>query len=755
MRSALFATALFIALARVIHATQADDVTITIVSQTPGITPFISQLKLTTDDTSVFKSVQFTVTPKAGSVTRPLSGTYSAEYLTGRGYLNASTGEIFLPVYGLYDDYANTVTLTYRFLDGSSKQDSTTITTTVFSDPCGYKQPTVLQARTDDTRLSYDYIMVDNACSFFSPAVIDTDGALRWVGPGNYYQIVSTFFDNAFYQANGSALVRFELDGTITELHDYSDIGVTWLHHNIDRGKYGLILDTDTDTQFESVNVEIDALGNVLKVWNMADIISAAMIAGGDDPTQFVHPAPVDWFHNNGVAYNRADDSLVISSRENFLICIDYETSAIKWILGDPTKHWHQFPSLAQFALTLAPGSLPEIGQHSPSFTYDQKILVMDNGFQSLYQMPAGENRTYASPRKYELDLGTRTATEVWNYENGQAIYTPICSSAYEDGPLNYLVDYAIIGGLGNDNGLAQILGLNASGERVFYYQYPAVGCGKAYRSSPLHLENTRFPTVGPQVLNLSTRAVISNGDQVLIGGFIVTGEEEKTVALRVLGPSLAQGGIAGAAQDPSLSLYDSSGTKIAANDNWESDPREIELAANGLAPGDPSEAATVQTLAPGTYTVVASSKDNTAGVGLVEIYDLSTESSSRLANISSRGVIGAGDNVLIGGFIVGDVANATVILRALGPSLASSLSGETAVNPQLSVFDSNGVILATNDDWQDDLNAPDVEQNGLAPGDPAEAAIVLHPPVGGYTVLVTDSGGSSGVGLLEVYDLD
>jgi hypothetical protein len=140
------------------------------------------------------RTIQFTVAPKAGSVTRPLSGTYSAEYLTSRGYLNASTGEIFLPVYGLYDDYDNTVTLTYRFLDGSSKQDSTVITTATFSDPCGYKNPTVLQARTDNTKLSYDFIMVDNACSFFSPAVIDTDGALRWVGPGNYYQIVRDVF---------------------------------------------------------------------------------------------------------------------------------------------------------------------------------------------------------------------------------------------------------------------------------------------------------------------------------------------------------------------------------------------------------------------------------------------------------------------------------------------------------------------------------------------------------------------------------
>src|SRR5437762_5138739 len=107
----------------------------------------------------------------------------------------------------------------------------------------------------------------------------------------------------------------------------------------------------------------------------MAHIIGAAMIAGGDDPSQFVHPTPTDWFHLNGVTYNRADDSVIVSSRENFLICLDYQTGAIKWILGDPTKAWYQFPSLREFALALAPGSLPPIGQHAPSLTFDQNIL--------------------------------------------------------------------------------------------------------------------------------------------------------------------------------------------------------------------------------------------------------------------------------------------------------------------------------------------------------------------------------------------
>ena len=196
-------------------ATQADDTTITITGQTAGATPFISQLSLTASQTDVLRSIQFTIAPKTGSVTRPLSGTYSNAYLTERGDLNAITGEIFLPVYGLYANFTNSVTLTYRFNDGSSKQDSTTVATAAFTDPCGYDNPMVLQARTNSTALSYDYIMVKGACSTYSPAILDTDGAIRWVGPNLVQTYTSMFFDNAIYIAN-TGLTRVDLDGTIT-----------------------------------------------------------------------------------------------------------------------------------------------------------------------------------------------------------------------------------------------------------------------------------------------------------------------------------------------------------------------------------------------------------------------------------------------------------------------------------------------------------------------------------------------------------
>src|SRR6266516_2182200 len=295
--STIIVGVVFIVLSHLAGASQADDTTITITAQTSGATPFISQLTLTASDTTVLKSIQFTITPEPGSVTRPLSGTYSHDYLVSRGFLQPPSEEIFLAVYGLYDSFTNTVSLTYYFLDGSSKQDSTTVTTATFDDPCGYKNPTILQARTDSTSLSYDYILVKvGQCSTFSPAIIDTDGALRWVGTAGQETGTGTFFDNAAYIAAGPRLYRIELDGAFTFLGEYSDIGFTDFYHNIDRGKVGLILDADTAAYFESTIIEVDVAGTVLKQWNMADIISAAMIAGGDDPSQFVYPARSDWF---------------------------------------------------------------------------------------------------------------------------------------------------------------------------------------------------------------------------------------------------------------------------------------------------------------------------------------------------------------------------------------------------------------------------------------------------------------------------
>jgi arylsulfate sulfotransferase len=751
MKKPLLLSTILTCFCRLALATQADDTIITIDRQIAGATPFLSQLTLSVSNTASIKSVQFAIAPKPESSTRPLSATYSSNYLAERGDLE--TGTIFLPVYGLYDDFVNTVTLTYSFNDGSSKQDSTAITTTAFDDPCGYKTPTILQAKTKDNSLSYDYVLLKGACSTYSPAIIDTDGALRWVGTADLAFYSLAFFENSIYIADGSLLYRNDLDGTVSLLGDYGSVGVKDFHHNVDRGKFGLLFEADTNSYLESTIMEIDSVGTLLKTWDMAEIISAAMLAGGDDPAQFIFASPGDWFHNNAVTYNRADDSLIVSSREDFLICLDYATGAIKWILGDPEKAWYQFPSLKQYALTVAPGSLPPIGQHAVSITFDQDVLVFDNGLNSLFQQPPGALRTYASPRKYHIDLNAMTATEVWNYPMDESVNSPYCGSVYEDLPLNYLVDYAYVF---EDQALhARILGLDGTGEKVFDYQYPSAGCLAIFNAVPLHLESTAFPAVGPQSLNLSTRGRVGPDQGALIGGFIVTGSDTKTIVLRAIGPSLGNAGLSGTLADPVITLFDAAGRPLATNDNWQAGDNSDQIAADGLAPSDPAEAALLTTLEPGAYTAVVTGNDDALGIGLVEVYDLSTGSNSSLANISTRGVVGTDDDLLIAGFIVGAVDSSTVVVRSLGPSLSSAGISGPLNDPTFTIYDQNGFALATNDNWRDDPGALDLEQNQLAPPQDAEAATILHLPVGAYTAVTAGADGGTGVGLVEVYNLE
>ncbi len=189
-------SAVFMVLTRLASATQADDTMITITGITAGATPFISKLTLQVSSTTVLKNIQFAIDPKPGSVTRPLSGTYSNDYLVSRGFEHPP--EVILPVYGLYAGYTNTVRLTYRFLDGSSKQAFTSITTPTFDDQgCGYNNPTKFQPRTNSTHLSYDYIFDNSACGDFSPVILDSDGALRWVSPFRFSSMARYMYHGA------------------------------------------------------------------------------------------------------------------------------------------------------------------------------------------------------------------------------------------------------------------------------------------------------------------------------------------------------------------------------------------------------------------------------------------------------------------------------------------------------------------------------------------------------------------------------
>jgi len=486
---AIVATVLILA-SQSARATQADETTIFSVGRI-GINSFIRHLKFKVNPVDNLKSVQFTVQPKPGSVTRPISATYSSTYLQQSGYLD-SAGNLVVPVFGLYDGFTNSVMLNYVFQDNSSKQSLFSVSTPAFHDPCGYKRGTVLQSRVRSTSLSYDFMLLKDSCSLFSPAIMDTDGALRWVGTGGTSNVSCAFFDNAIYIAKGRQLLRIELDGTVNLVRDYSGIGVVDFHHNIDPGKFGLLLEVDTNTDVESVILEVGKNGGILKRWNMFKIVADAMRAAGDDPSNFVLRGQ-DWFHNNAVTYRASDDSLIVSSRESFVIALDYQSGAIKWILGDSTKAWYGYPSLRRYALTVPAGGVAPIGQHAVSITYNDKLLLFDDGFPSFVLTPPGNSRKFAAPRKYTLDLNAGTAQQIFSYQ--RSIISEICSSVYEDAPNNYLVDYAVAGGFRSGNAFAEIVGLQANGNRAFDYKFPTQTCERIFNAFPIHLEQLNFET--------------------------------------------------------------------------------------------------------------------------------------------------------------------------------------------------------------------------------------------------------------------
>jgi streptogramin lyase len=261
--------------------------------------------------------------------------------------------------------------------------------------------------------------------------------------------------------------------------------------------------------------------------------------------------------------------------------------------------------------------------------------------------------------------------------------------------------------------------------------------------------------TPAAKVLNVSTRLQVEGGDNVLIGGFIVTGKDPKRVIVRAIGPSLAGAGISGALADPVLELHDSTGAAIASNDNWRQ-TQEAEIQATGVAPSNEAESAIVRTLAPGNYTAVVRGKNDTTGIGVVEAYDLNQAQVSKLANISTRGLVKTGDNILIGGFIVrpGGGTNTDVVVRAIGPSLAQADVSGALQNPMLELHDSSGATIASNDDWKETQQAA-IEGTGLQPKDDRESAILSSLPPGAYTAVVRGKSDTTGIAVVELYNIN
>ena len=285
---------------------------------------------------------------------------------------------------------------------------------------------------------------------------------------------------------------------------------------------------------------------------------------------------------------------------------------------------------------------------------------------------------------------------------------------------------------------------------------------------------NTDPPTPLAHLTNISTRALVETGDNVVIGGFIVQGSGAKRVIIRALGPELTQYGVADPLRNPTLELHDGNGDLIASNNNWVTtiiggiitQNQVGDIMNSGYAPSNGLESAIIADLLPGNYTAIVRGVNQMTGVGLVEVYDLNnpgTVPSSFLRNISSRSVVLTGEDVMIGGFIVQGSGTKRVIVRAIGPELTRYGVQNVLTDPTLELHNATGASIASNDNWQTTViggiitkdQVMDIQSSGHAPTQPSESAIIADLPPGRYTAIVQGKNIIVGVALVEVYDLD
>jgi hypothetical protein len=273
---------------------------------------------------------------------------------------------------------------------------------------------------------------------------------------------------------------------------------------------------------------------------------------------------------------------------------------------------------------------------------------------------------------------------------------------------------------------------------------------------------------------NISTRGFVQSGNNVMIGGFIIEGTAPKRVILRAIGPELSVPpfNIPNALADPTLELHNGSGTLLASNNNWQTTviggiitSNQVSAIQNsGHAPTQPSESVIIATLQPGNYTAIVRGVNNTTGVALVEVYDISSQTSSILSNVSTRAFVQTGNNVMIGGFIVQGTGQKRVIVRAIGPELSAPPFNipNALANPTLELHNGSGALIASNDNWQTTIiggiittnQVSAIQNSGHAPTQASESAIIATLPAGNYTAIVRGLNNTTGIALVEVYDL-
>jgi hypothetical protein len=352
-------------------------------------------------------------------------------------------------------------------------------------------------------------------------------------------------------------------------------------------------------------------------------------------------------------------------------------------------------------------------------------------------------------------NLAVTRTTITWTRGGSSPHFTRVTFESSTDN-----VNYTLLGnGIGAGSNWT-LTGLSLPTQQNIYIRargYYRTGYDNGSESIAESVRNAFLFPPPAQAINLSTRLRVLTGDNVGIGGFIITGTAPKHVILRAIGPSLAAVGIPNPLDDPVLELHGSSPFVTVTNNNWR-DTQEAELQSSGIAPTDNRECAINATLAPAAYTAIVRGNGNTSGGALIEVYDLNPAVGSKLANISTRGFVSTGDDIVIAGVILDSSGGGSgrIVVRGIGPSLTALGVPDALANPVLELRNNSGTVVSSNNNWQDDsAQAAEVTAAGLAPSNSLESAVIATLPPGRYTALLAGQANGTGVGLVEVYDVN
>lgn len=421
---------------------------------------------------------------------------------------------------------------------------------------------------------------------------------------------------------------------------------------------------------------------------------------------------------------------------------------SIQWnaVVENALALWNEQMDRTQFTWTEAPpGTAASSGDGVNSIQFSNKVFGDDFGDNVLAVAltDASGNRTT------ESDVLFNTANRFNAYRGVYAIFNGV---SYYDLHRIALHELGHVLGLDHPDEHSQTVDaiMNSRITGLYTLQQDDVnGAGALYGPPP----NAPSPTGNARILQISTRGSVGTGDNVMIGGFIIQGAATKKVIVRAIGPSLGAFGVSGALSNPALELHDGSGAVVATNDGWRV-TQEQEISATGLAPSNNLEAAIVADLAPGSYTAIVTGAAGGSGVALVEVYDLEP-ARGKLGNISTRAHIGAGEDVMIGGFIIQGPQSQKNVIRAVGPSLGAAGVNGAISNPILELYNGNGDLLQSNDDFNSNRDAGVIRGYGLGLVNGFESGLFFEGAPGNFTVIMRGVNGATGIGLIEVYAVE